>query len=59
MAALTYDPVFLRPARFERMLLASADLLRRWALRRMLRRRIFDDVMERRRDTHAQLRLMR
>lgn len=58
MAALTYDPTFLRPARFERILLSVADLLRGWALRRMLRRRVFDEVMERRRDAQANLRLL-
>lgn len=59
MAALTHDTTVLRPARFERPLLTLADLLRRWAMRRMLRRRLFDRAMEHRRDLHAHLRIGR
>lgn len=58
MAALTFNSQSLRPARFERALLAASDLLRTWALRRMLRRQFFDEVMEHRRDAQAHLRLM-
>ncbi len=59
MAALTFDTTGLRPARFERTLFSLADLLDQWAYRRMVRRQIFDQVMERRRDLHANLRIGR
>lgn len=57
MAALTYNTAALQPARFERVLLATADLLRAWAMRRLVRRRVFNQASEHRRDLHAHMRV--
>lgn len=57
MAALTYNTTSLQPARFERVLLTLADLLRAWAMRRMVRRQVFNHATEHRRDLHARMRI--
>lgn len=57
MAALTYNTAALQPARFERVLLKLADLLRIWATKRMVRRQVFNHATEHRRDLNARMRV--
>jgi len=57
MAALTYNTAALQPARFERVLLKLADLLRIWATKRMVRRQVFSHATEHRRDLNARMRI--
>lgn len=57
MAALTYNTAGLRPTFFDRALLLAAGGLRKWAVRRMVRRTYFNDASDRRRDLTSQLRI--